>query len=107
MIASQTRPTPDPVRRPAPASGVTISPSHPQLRRADPSLSFQVTAPGARGFDVIVATDPALFDPANAHRRTPKNFRSSRQDFQGEPIEIETGFYMLPRDTSSSAVEIR
>ena len=76
---------------------VRVSPSHQQLRRADPSLSFQVNAPGARFFDVIVATDPVLFDPANAHRRTPKNFRSSRQDFQGEAIEIEIGFYMLPR----------
>jgi hypothetical protein len=76
---------------------VTVSPSRAEVRRADPSLSFQVVAPGARSFDVIVATDPALFDPANAHRRTPKNFRSSRQDFQGAPIEIETGFYLLPR----------
>ena len=78
-------------------SQVTISPSRAEIRRADPSLSFQVTAPGAVGFDVIVSTDPALFDPSNAHRRTPKNFRSSRQDFGGEPIEIETGFYLLPR----------
>ena len=81
----------------APTRQVTVSPSRAEVRRADPSLSFQVVAPGARSFDVIVATDPALFDPANAHRRTPKNFRSSRQDFQGTPIEIETGFYLLPR----------
>lgn len=80
-----------------PAAAVTVSPSRAEIRRAEPSLSFQVAAPGARAFDVIVATDPALFDPANAHRRTPKNFRSSRQDFQGVPIEIETGFYLLPR----------
>ena len=79
------------------AAGVSVAPSRPEIRRADPSLSLRVTAPGARGFDVIVATDPTLFDPANAHRRTPKNFRSSRQDFGGEPIEIETGFYLLPR----------
>lgn len=76
---------------------VAISPSRAEIRRADPSLSFQVIAPGAVGFDVIVSTDPALFDPSSAHRRTPKNFRSSRQDFGGEPIEIETGFYLLPR----------
>jgi hypothetical protein len=83
----------------APGTGreVTISPSRAELRRAEPSLSFQVAAPGAQGFDVIVATDPALFDPANAHMRTPRNFRSSRQDFLGAPIEIETGFYLLPR----------
>lgn len=81
----------------APQGQVMISPSRGEIRRADPSLSFRVVAPGAQGFDVIVATDPALFDPGNAHRRTPKNFRSSRQDFQGQPIEIETGFYLLPR----------
>ncbi|MCL6285105.1 hypothetical protein M3P21_16365 [Ruegeria sp. 2012CJ41-6] len=82
---------------PSAAMPVTVSPSRRELRRADPSLSFQVSAPGMRFFDVIVATEPTLFDPAEAHRRTPKNFRSSRQDFQGLPIEIETGFYMLPR----------
>ncbi len=79
------------------AAGVSVTPSRPEIRRADPSLSLRVTAQGARGFDVIVATDPTLFDPSSAHRRSPKNFRSSRQDFGGEPIEIETGFYLLPR----------
>lgn len=87
----------DNLRHAATGQEVTISPSRAEVRRADPSLSFQVTAPGATGFDVIVATDPALFDPANAHMRTPRNFRSSRQDFLGTPIEIETGFYLLPR----------
>ncbi|MGI9507415.1 MAG: hypothetical protein ACR2RE_30600, partial [Geminicoccaceae bacterium] len=82
---------------PAGSGAPVISPSRQIVRKADPSLSFQVSAPGMRSFDVIVATDPSLFDPANAHRRTARNFRSSRQDFQGEPIEIETGFYMLPR----------
>ena len=96
-------PSPRPALRPSPrafaaaAAQVTVSPSRTEVRRADPSLSFRVVAPGARGFDVIVTTEPALFDPANAHRRTPKNFRSSRQDFGGEVIEIETGFYLLPR----------
>ena len=96
-------PSPRPAFRPSPrafaaaAAQVTVSPSRTEVRRADPSLSFRVVAPGARGFDVIVTTEPALFDPANAHRRTPKNFRSSRQDFGGEVIEIETGFYLLPR----------
>ncbi|MGQ0564360.1 MAG: hypothetical protein ACT4OK_04735 [Gemmobacter sp.] len=76
---------------------VRVSPSRLELRRTEPTVSFQVTAPGATGFDVIVATDPALFAADAAHRRTPKNFRSSRQDFQGAPIEIEIGFYLLPR----------
>ena len=89
------RSAPHPAPSPAAAAQVTVSPSRSEVRRADPSLSFRVVAPGARGFDVIVTTEPALFDPANAHRRTPKNFRSSRQDFRGEVIEIEIGFYLL------------
>ena len=80
-----------------PAALIRVSPSRPQIRRADPSVSFQIIADTLRYFDIIVATDPALFDPQNAHRRTHKNFRSSRQDFQGAPVEMETGFYMLPR----------
>lgn len=79
------------------AAPVRVSPSRMELRRSEPSVSFNVIAPGAAGFDVIVATDPALFAAEAAHRRTPKNFRSSRQDFQGAPIEIEIGFYLLPR----------
>ncbi len=78
-------------------AGVTISPSRMNVGRVDPSLSFQVQAMGARFFDVILATDTALLDPVNAHRRTSRNFRTSRQDFLGEPIEVEAGFYLMPR----------
>lgn len=78
-------------------TAVTVAPSRRELRRADPALSFRVRAPGFTHFDVIVATDPTLFLAAEAHRRTARNFRSSRQDFEAVPIEIETGFYMLPR----------
>ncbi len=52
---------------------------------------------GARAFDIIVATDLTLFDLANVHRRAPKNFRFSRQDLQGKPIDILTGSYLLTR----------
>lgn len=90
-------PAPPSARAPDQMTTVRVSPSRPHIRRADPSVSFQVVAGTARFFDIIVATDTALFDPQHAHRRTHKNFRSSRQDFQGQPIEIETGFYMLPR----------
>ncbi len=77
--------------------GVTISPSRMTVGRVDPSLSFQVQAAGAQFFDVILATDPSLIQAANAHRRTSRNFRSSRQDFLGEPVEVEAGFYLMPR----------
>jgi hypothetical protein len=100
MMLSRKRDFPVPHRSltaPQAAGSVTISPSRNEVRRADPALSFQVSAPGTCAFDVIVATDASLFDPANVHRRTPKNFRSSRQDFQGEAIETEVGFYLLPR----------
>ncbi|MEQ9260805.1 MAG: hypothetical protein RIG84_17090, partial [Roseovarius sp.] len=76
---------------------VRIAASRPEIDRREPALSFQVTATEARFFDVVVATDPMLFRAEEAHRRTAKNFRISRQDFEDRPIEIETGFYMLPR----------
>lgn len=79
------------------AAAPRISPSVQTVNRTNPSLSFHVTDAAARYFDVIVATDPALFNPDDAHRRTAMNFRSSRQDFAGAPIDIETGLYLLPR----------
>lgn len=78
-------------------AGVRVAPSNQTLRRADPSLSFQVSAPGAVAFDVVLATDPSLFLAGSAHRRTGRNFRCSRQDYGNQPIEAETGFYLVPR----------
>lgn len=86
-----------PQEPPAGVLPVRITASRPVLDRREPSLSFQVSAPAMQYFDVVVATDPQLFLPEEAHRRTAKNFRISRQDFEGQPIEMETGFYMLPR----------
>ncbi|GAA3876767.1 hypothetical protein [Celeribacter arenosi] len=76
---------------------IRVNASRAMVDQREPSLSFQISAPASQYFDVVIATDPALFAPTAAHRRTAKNFRISRQDFEGEAIEIETGFYMLPR----------
>lgn len=84
---------------------VTITPSRRSLQRTEPSLSFTVSAPGFAFFDVILATDPKLFHPEEAHRRTPRNFRSSRQDFEGLPIDLETGLYMVPRAFIHAAIQ--
>ncbi len=78
------------------SSPIRISPSRQEVNRKEPSLVFHVVTHGLVSFDVIVATDRALFLPENAHQRTPKNFRSSRQDFDGHPIDAGTGFYILP-----------
>ena len=78
-------------------TGTRLVPSKETVRRVDPALSFDLRGADVAGFDVILASDPALFDPDQAHRRTPANFRSSKQDFGGERIDSATGFYMVPR----------
>jgi hypothetical protein len=51
-----------------------------QVENRFPVLAFTVQT-GARPFyEVILTTDPSLFDPANAERRTSATFYSSRQD---------------------------
>jgi len=78
------------------AGRITISSTRPEVSRREPSLVLHVTANDLAAFDVIVATEVSLFRPENAHMRTPKNFRSSRQDFDGAPIDVATGFYIVP-----------
>ncbi len=40
--------------------------------------SFNVNVPQDRTFEVACATDPSLFHPEHGHRRTPRNFYTSR-----------------------------
>ncbi|MCH8952928.1 MAG: hypothetical protein IID49_12515, partial [Proteobacteria bacterium] len=78
------------------AGAIRITPSRRIVERRDPAISFKVTAAGFSAFDILLTTDPALFEARNADRRTAANFRSSRQDFDGESIPAEIGFYMTP-----------
>ena len=78
------------------AGAIRITPSRRIVERRDPAISFKVTAAGFSAFDILLTTDPAQFEARNADRRTAANFRSSRQDFDGESIPAEIGFYMTP-----------
>ena len=52
-------------------------------RRLDnrfPVLAFNIRTNGRPYFEVLLATDRSLFDPAAASRRTPANFYAGRQD---------------------------
>jgi hypothetical protein len=57
-----------------------ISAMRKLLVKRFPSLTFAVRTNGVPLYEVLLATDRALFDAANASRRTPSNFYSSRQD---------------------------
>ena len=50
------------------------------LVRRFPSLGFTISSGGLPYWEVLLFTDPSLIDPANAAKRTPSNFYSSRQD---------------------------
>src|SRR5256885_13014474 len=50
------------------------------LVRRFPSLGFTISSGGLPYWEVLLFTDPSLIDPANASKRTPSNFYSSRQD---------------------------
>ena len=68
-----------------PASGrLTYQPritaNRRQIDDRFPSLGFTIDTGGLAFFEVLLTTDPALFDPANAGRRSDANFYSSRKD---------------------------
>src|ERR671935_264080 len=59
---------------------VKAAPNRQRLTDFFPSLSFTIQTGGRPYFDVLLATDPSLFDPSNAGRRTPSTFYASHQD---------------------------
>ena len=71
----------------------------PNSRRLDdsfPVLGFNIFCDHAAWFEVLLSTDRALFDPANASRRKPDNFYSSRQDSRLIPIQLGSAIYLAP-----------
>jgi len=57
-----------------------ITANRRQLDNRFPSLGFSVDTGGRPYFEVLLATDSTLFDPANASRRAAANFYSSRHE---------------------------
>src|SRR5690348_11149276 len=73
---------PPPTAPPAPATGARprIAANRRILVRRFPSLGFTISSGGLPFWEVFLFTDRSLIDPANASKRTPSNFYSSRQD---------------------------
>jgi hypothetical protein len=74
-----TTPAPS-AAQPPPGPPPTIVPNRQRLDNRFPVLAFAIRTNGRPLFEVLLATDRALFDPANASRRTPSNFYAGRQD---------------------------
>jgi hypothetical protein len=51
-----------------------------QLDNRFPVLAFTIQTGGRPFYEVLLATDPSLFDPANAEKRSAATFYTSRQD---------------------------
>ena len=61
-----------------------------------PVLGFNIRTQGRPYFEVLLATDRTLFDPANASRRTPANFYAGRQDGGLARAGAEDTAYIVP-----------
>jgi hypothetical protein len=68
----------------------------PRLDDSFPVFGLNVYCDHAAWFEVLLTTDRVLFDPANASRRKPDNFYSSRQDSRLIPIQLGTAVYLAP-----------
>lgn len=87
---------------PAPPGPAPTGPP-PQIvsnrRRLDnrfPTLAFNIRTRGRPYFEVLLATDRTLFDPAAASRRTPSNFYAGRQDGGLLHATAEETAYVVP-----------
>jgi hypothetical protein len=71
----------------------------PNRRRLDsrfPVMAFTISTHGRPWFEVLLCTDRALFDPANAAKRTPANFYAGRQDGGLARAGSEDTAYIVP-----------
>src|SRR6478672_1950035 len=84
MTIVAPEPTVAPPQTAAPSPPVGVRPrataNRNLLVRRFPSLGFTVSTGGLPYWEVLLFSDRALIDPANASKRTPSNFYSSRQD---------------------------
>src|SRR5207249_6409044 len=73
-----------------------IRPNRPEVNDRFPMLGFTIRTDGqAKGFEVAIAADYALFQSTAKDRRTKENFFSSR--IAGpQPIERGEAVYVLP-----------
>jgi hypothetical protein len=81
----------------APLRGIIrITPTRKFIDKRFPTLGFTVDAGGHSFFEVLLATDRALFDAANASRRTPASFYASREHSGLIRAGDEPAVYLVP-----------
>jgi hypothetical protein len=73
-----------------------ITPNRRRLDNRFPVLAFNIQTHGRPYFEVLLATDSSLFDPAAAPRRTPSNFYAGRQDGGLLPSAAGETAYVVP-----------
>jgi hypothetical protein len=77
-------------------TAVRITPTRRQIDNRFPVLGFTVDSGGRPFFEVLLATDRTLFDPANASRRTPASFYASREHSGLIRCGSEAAVYLVP-----------
>ena len=77
-------------------TAVRITPTRRQIDNRFPVLGFTVDSGGRPFFEVLLATDRTLFDPANASRRTPASFYASREHSGLIRCGTEAAVYLVP-----------
>src|SRR2546428_6179344 len=75
---------------------VSIVPNRQRLTDFFPSLSFTIQTGGLPYYDLLLTTDPSLFDPVNAGRRTPSSFYASHQDGGLSPATDGHASHLVP-----------
>jgi hypothetical protein len=85
-----------PFEAPPPAGPVRIMANRNQLNARFQVLGFTVHSGGRPFFEVILATDRRLFDPANAGQRSASNFYESRRDNNLIRAENDGALFVVP-----------
>jgi len=81
----------------APVAGtIRITPTRRYIERRFPTLGFTVDPGGHPFFEVFLASDRALFDPANAARRSAATFYASREHSGLLRAGDEATVYLVP-----------
>ncbi|HEY7036580.1 MAG TPA: hypothetical protein VH482_34950 [Thermomicrobiales bacterium] len=83
----------------APTGPPQITPNMRTIDNRFPCLGFTVLTGGLPYFEVLATTDRSLFDPANAGRRSPGTFYTSRQEGGLTPATGPATTYLLPAAT--------
>jgi hypothetical protein len=81
---------------PPPRDIIRVTPTRKFIDKRFPTLGFTVDTGGRPFFEVLLTTDRALFDAANAARRTPATFYASREHSGLIRAGDEPAVYLVP-----------